>query len=506
MAAKGGVPGPNPKPTTPNANKRILLKGGVVLTMDPSGQDYAQADVLIEGSKIVAIGPNIGGGGEVIDCADKVVMPGFINTHHHQYETIQRASIPDGQLRGNFPQESYGSVVQNVWTSGRITDGGNVLWDLGRSPYDPEDCYIAELVAGVAGINAGVTTAIDTSQSSHTPEHTDAMIQGLMDSGRRSIYTYAGGRSPNQPGYEYPGSPGNTTSGIGRIATKYFNSTDQLVTLGFSGGPTLWPLAREFGAAIVNHDFNGANLVANAALCGPDMESIHAVDFTEAAWQVAADKGVHISVAHSIEMQMGHGTPPIQKCLDHGILPSLSSDVDTNMTFSMFEIMRSAFTLQHLFVNDSPTMTYPDLGKKRVSCYQVLEMATRGGAALPALNGKVGVLKVGYEADIIVLNARAINTHPMVHAPGTVVTMMDTSNVDTVLIAGQIKKRDGKLVGVNVEKLLKDVEASQERVLARIHGPYLVGPLPDFTHEGPGYTPSVEGSCCQAIREYNVNP
>ena len=227
---------------------------------------------------------------------------------------------------------------------------------------------------------------------------------------------------------------------------------------------------------------------------------------SEAAWQVAADKGVHISVAHSIEMQMGHGTPPIQKCLDHGILPSLSSDVDTNMTFSMFEIMRSAFTLQHLFVNDSPTMTYPDLGKKRVSCYQVLEMATRGGAALPALNGKVGVLKVGYEADIIVLNARAINTHPMVHAPGTVVTMMDTSNVDTVLIAGQIKKRDGKLVGVNVEKLLKDVEASQERVLARIHGPYLVGPLPDFTHEGPGYTPSVEGSCCQAIREYNVNP
>jgi 5-methylthioadenosine/S-adenosylhomocysteine deaminase len=500
-------------PPANNSNKRILLKGGTVLTMDPDGTDYNKADVLIQGSKIVAIGPNVGGSGEVIDCTGRIVMPGFINTHHHQYETVQRASIPDGLLRGNFPQESYGSVVQSVWTSGRITQGSTVLWDLGRSPYDPEDCYISELVAGVAGINAGVTTALDTSQSSHTPEHSDAMIQGLMDSGQRSIYVYSAGRTPAQPGYEYPGSSGNTTSGIGRIATKYFNSTDQLVTLGFSGGPTLWPLAREFGAAIVNHDFNGANLLANPNLCGPDMESIHCVDFPDSAWQLAADKGVHISVAHPIEMQMWHGTPPIQKALDHGILPSLSSDVDTNMSFSMFDLMRSAFTLQHMFVGDAvppnfppPSVTYPDQGKKTLSCYQVLEMATRGGAALPALKGKVGMLKVGMEADIIVLNARAINTHPMVNAPGTVVTMMDTSNVDTVLVGGQIKKRDSKLVGVNVEKLLNDIEQAQERILARIHGPYVAGPLPDFTHQGPGYTPSLTGSCCQAVRAYDVTP
>lgn len=116
------------------------------------------------------------------------------------------------------------------------------------------------------------------------------------------------------------------------------------------------------------------------------------------------------------------------------------------------------------------------------------------------------MLKVGMEADVIVLNARAINTHPMVNAPGTVVTMMDTSNVETVLIGGQIKKRDGKLVGVNLEKLLTDIEKAQERVLARIHGPYLVGPIPNFTHEGPGYTPHLTGSCCQAVDAYNATP
>jgi 5-methylthioadenosine/S-adenosylhomocysteine deaminase len=510
LAANPGSP-PGPPPN--NANKQILLKGGIVLTMDPDGMDYNKADVLVQGSKIKAIGPNVGGSGEVIDCTGKIVCPGFINTHHHQYETIARAAIPDGLLRGNWPQESYGSVVQNVWTSGRIVDSGNVLWDLGRSPYDPEDCYISEVVAGVAGINAGVTTGIDTSQSSHTAEHSDAMIEGLMASGRRSIYTYAGGRSPNQPGYEYPGSTGNTTSGIGRIATKYFNSNDQLVTLGFSGSADLWRLAREFGAVIVNHDFTGAALVAQKDTPAPDnvgddMQSIHCVDFTPEAWQVAADKGVKISIAHAIEMQMWHGTPPIQSALDYHILPSLSSDVDTNMTESMFSLMRSAFTLQHMFVKNSAplTVTYPDIGKPTISCHQILEIATRGGAALPSLRNKVGMLREGMEADIIVLNARAINTHPMVNAPGTVVTMMDTSNVETVLIGGQIKKRDGKLVGVNVEKLLTDVEKSQERVLARIHGPAQVGTLPDFTHEGPGYTPSLTGSCCQAVDAYNATP
>ena len=89
------------------------------------------------------------------------------------------------------------------------------------------------------------------------------------------------------------------------------------------------------------------------------------------------------------------------------------------------------------------------------------------------------------EADVIVLNARTINTAPMINAPGTVVTMMDRSHVDTVIIGGQIKKRDGKLVGVNVEKLLSDIELSQERILNRIHGPYVVGPIPDFRTKGP---------------------
>ena len=137
---------PPPHAQGPGKGQRILLKGGVVLTMNPDVPDMEEGDVLIEGSKIVAIGHDLGGGHR-IDCKGMIIMPGFIDTHHHQYETIQRAVIPDGNLFAGMPQEAYTTVVQNVWTTGRIGSANNPDWDLGRSPYDPEDCYISELVA-----------------------------------------------------------------------------------------------------------------------------------------------------------------------------------------------------------------------------------------------------------------------------------------------------------------------------------------------------------------------
>jgi cytosine/adenosine deaminase-related metal-dependent hydrolase len=94
-----------------------------------------------------------------------------------------------------------------------------------------------------------------------------------------------------------------------------------------------------------------ADLVNNPDMAGPDQCFIHATGFSDAVWQVAADKGCHISIAGAIEMQMGHGTPPYQLALDRDILPSLSADVDTNMTPNMFTLMRTAFCLQRLLVN-----------------------------------------------------------------------------------------------------------------------------------------------------------
>ena len=80
---------------------RLLLKGGVVLTLDAQVGDFANGDVLIEGKKILAVGRNLSTAATVVDASGMIVMPGFVDTHHHQYETILRSILADGNL-GRF--------------------------------------------------------------------------------------------------------------------------------------------------------------------------------------------------------------------------------------------------------------------------------------------------------------------------------------------------------------------------------------------------------------------
>jgi 5-methylthioadenosine/S-adenosylhomocysteine deaminase len=520
--------------------RRILLRGGVVLSLDPKVGDFEKADILIDGKLIVNVGPDISvADAEVVDCSGTIVMPGFITTHHHQYETLQRSIIADGMLQGGWPQESYGSVVQNIWTAGRLADPrspGAFIWDLGRVPYDPEDCYISELVACLSQISEGVTCGTDTSQANHTPEHTDAMIKGLMDSGRRMVFDYGGGTNRSDEGFpfEVPGAMNDTTKGIGRLAKTYFSSRDQLVTLGFAGGAgpafagasyTGWQLGRSFGALINNHTVGNPNGIVNAAADlrngadWSDVTFVHATRWQDnavaqigagssgypkanqsRAWEIVRDRGAHVSIANLIEMQMRHGMPPIQQALNHGILPSLSPDVDTNMTTDPFSLMRGAFCLQRALANDlafnesNPGgLPIPQL----VTSRQVIEMATIAGAAANRILDKVGTLTPGKEADIVVLDARNINTWPMNNVPGTIVTMMNPRHVRDVLIAGKVVYWRGKLVGWDVDGLLRRIEQAHDRVLARINGPAKIGALTagNNSFSNP-YRPNFLGNCC----------
>jgi cytosine/adenosine deaminase-related metal-dependent hydrolase len=535
--------------------RRILLRGGVVLTLDAKVGDFETADVLIDGARLAEVRPGISAAdAEVIDCAGTIVMPGFITTHHHQYEALQRSIIADGLLFGTWPQETYISVVQSIWTAGRIADPrtpGGFIWDLGRVPYDPEDCYIAELVASVSGITQGITTGTDTSQANHTPEHTDAMIKALKDSGRRMVFAYSGGTDRSAEGFpfEFPGAMSDTTKGIGRIAKTQFASRDQLVTLGFAGGSgpafagapyTGWQLGRSFGASLHNHVVgNPMGIVAAAADARnrtdwSDVTFIHATRWQDTsraqvgsgdsgypgttrskAWEICRDRGAHVSIANLIEMQMQHGMPPFQEALNHGILPSLSPDVETNMTADPFSLMRGAFCLQRALAND---LAFPESNPGRlpmpqlVTSRQVIEMATIAGAASNRVLDKVGTLTPGKEADVIVLEARHIDTWPMNNVPGTIVTMMNPSHVRDVLIAGRVVYWKRQLVGWDLDRLLRQIEQSRDRVLARINGRAKVGTLPkgDNSFSNP-YRPNLLGSCCfkgqnPSASEYVLRP
>ena len=263
-------------------------------------------------------------------------MPGFITTHHHQYETLQRSIIADGLLAGRLAAGELrlgGSEhLDRGPDRGSARTRTAFIWDLGRVPYDPEDCYISELVACLSEISEGITTGTDTSQANHTPEHTDAMIKGLMDSGRRMVFDYSGGTNRSAEGipFEFPGAMNDTTKGIGRIAKTYFSSKDQLVTLGFAGGAgpafagrryTGWQLGRSFGALINNHSVGNPMGVVNAAADarnGTDWSDVTFVHCTR--WQdepVRADRSRLIGLPERQPIEsVGDLARPRRACLD----------------------------------------------------------------------------------------------------------------------------------------------------------------------------------------------
>jgi hypothetical protein len=326
----------------------------------------------------------------------------------------------------------------------------------------------------------------------------------------------------------------DTTRGIGRIAKTYFSSKDQLVTLGFSGGTgpafagasyTGWQLGRSFGALISNHVVgNPAGIVSAAADARngtdwSDVTFIHATRWQETPrsqisygasaypgparsrpWEICRERGAHVSIANLIEMQMRHGMPPFQEALNHGILPSLSPDVDSNMTTDPFSLMRGAFCLQRALAND---LAFPESNPgglpvpQLVTSRQVIEMATIAGAAANRVLDKVGTLTPGKEADIVVLDARNVNTWPMNNVPGTIVTMMNPRHVRDVMIAGRVVYWNGKLVGWDIDRLLGQIEQARERVLGRIGGPAKVGSLPPGNNSLTNpYRPNFLGDCC----------
>nr|WP_256378219.1 amidohydrolase family protein [Nitratireductor mangrovi] len=431
--------------------RRVLIRGGHVLSMDPGVGDFAEADVLISGKAIEAVGPDLDAGdAEIIEAAGMIVMPGFIDTHHHQFETALRSFLADGILINDGTPQGAVNYYEYVLQKFSMV-------------YRPQDVHINELFGSLAQLDTGVTTVMDVSQIHHSPEHSDAVVQALKDAGRRSVFGY----------FEGWGDKAKYPADARRLKEQHFASDDQLLTMVMGGEIYIpgyeeaWKIGRELGVPVALHVVGTFGMqptfdeLAKAGQFGSDNIFIHMTGMSDMAWKAAADAGSHVSLAVPIEMAMRHGMPPIQKALDLDMQPSLSSDVECTMTADPFTQMRSTFTLQRAFVNERALAGEENL-PKLLSSQDVIRFATLEGAKGLKLDHKTGSLTPGKEADIVLLDASAINVTPLNHVPGAVVTLMDRTNVDTVMVAGKIRKWRGELLDVDLPKLRGELEASRD--------------------------------------------
>src|SRR5437763_5931828 len=431
----------------------ILIKGGCVLTLDRDVGDLEQADVLIERGKIAAVRANISApDAEVIDAARMIVMPGFVDTHRHMWQGILRNVLPDGSL------DDYIALVQKTF----------------GAKYTPDDVYAGDYFSALGAIDSGVTCILDWSHIHNTPEHSDAAVKALRDSGVRAVFAYGNAQTPDGRWWEAKGS--KFPDDIARLRKQYFSSEDQLVTLYMaapSGAPEQilpsFKAARDVGARITIHVGVGERGRAalleklNAAdALRSDTTYIHCCTLNDTEWKLIKDTGGTISIAGYVETLMGHGSPPIQKAIDMGIRPSLSVDVETSVPNDFFTQMRTVFSLQKNEVW-AKRLAGDKNPPKFLTVREVLEFATIEGARANGLDKKIGSLTPGKEADIIMLRTDLLNVMPINNAVGAVVTSMTARNVDTVMIAGKIMKRNGVLVGVDMNRVAKLGREAQAR-------------------------------------------
>ncbi|MCW6005423.1 amidohydrolase family protein [Micromonospora sp. CPCC 205371] len=440
---------------------RILLRGGHILTMDPALGEIPEGDILIEGERIAAVDRHIDADAEVVDVSGRIVIPGFVDTHRHTWEAAIRGCAPNATLDDYFVE----------------------VLDTFAPVYRPEDVYASNLAGSLECLNAGITTLVDWSHINNTPEHPDAGVRGLQEAGIRAQYAY-GSANLALADYWFESKIAIPKDDVRRVRDTYFSSSDGLLTMAVATrGPGFcvddvvraeWEMARELGLPITVHvgmgrlagRFGMIKMLDAMNMLGSDTTYIHCCYFSDEEWRLVADSGGTISIAPQVEVQMGHGWPPVVKSMEYGLRPSLSIDVVTTVPGDMFTQMRSAFGVERVRALAS-FWERNEPAEGLLTAAQMLEMATLNGAHVVGLEDRIGSLTPGKQADIVLIDTRGINVTPVHDAVTAVTLCADVSNVEAVLVAGQFRKRDGKLLA-DVDRARGLVENSRDHLLAAV--------------------------------------
>src|SRR5688572_4339891 len=248
----------NPPPHTGRPGRRYVIRNGYVMTMEPTMEpgtlgansfgEFIEGDVLVEGKTIQAIGRNLQvGNATEIDARGKVVMPGFIDTHHHQAWTAIRSAIPDSILIDDGTGTA--SAEQNYFFN--VLGGFQPSLPGFANHYRPDDVYISELFGGLSQLDAGVTTVLDISQIHHSPAHSDAAVKALKDTGRRAMLGFFESAG-NIPGNQYPTDAERIAGNLSGHDLVGFVMGGE-VYLGNATTRQSWTIGRQLGVLVAAH-------------------------------------------------------------------------------------------------------------------------------------------------------------------------------------------------------------------------------------------------------------
>jgi 5-methylthioadenosine/S-adenosylhomocysteine deaminase len=408
----------------------------MVVSVDPTVGDLPRGDVLIENGRIAAVAATIDAAdAEVVDAAGKIVMPGFVDTHRHTWQTAFRG------VGAEWTFDQY-----------RVAMHGTL-----KPHYQPEDVYLGNLLGRLEALSSGVTTMLDWFHCSDHPDNADAGIQALREAPGHSVFCYCAG-TVAEP---------DIAPEITRVRSQLPDDNmmlglrgPQLTTMDITAADVA--LARELGLRVSVH-VHGATGWPTGRRPIADMRErgllddrttiVHGNGISDDQVTMLADAGCSVSISPDVELKMGLGWPETGRMLAAGIRPSLSIDDCPSAGGDMFATMRTAFAVQRGL----------DGG---LTARDIVEFATINGARACGLDTRTGSITVGKDADLILLNAEDLSIFPANFPAGAIVAAGHPGLVDTVFVAGTAVKRDGRLLGIDLPALRTRLLESRDRIAA----------------------------------------
>ena len=440
------------------------IRNAHVISMDIAG-DFT-GDILITDDRIAALGAGLHApaDAQVIDAAGFIAIPGLINAHMHTWQTALRGVASNWTLLEYFKHVHAGLATV----------------------FRPEDIGIANLVGALNQLNCGTTTLVDWCHNNPTPAHTDAAIDGLLASGIRAAFFHGSPKPDPKPGEKPFWEVPHPRAEVARLLRDRLPSKDGLVTLGLAIlGPhysTLdvaladFALAKEFGLIASMHQgggpaktLDGWERLEAAGLLGDHINIVHGNNLSDAQLKRFVELGMSFSLTPENEMAQGHGHPITGRLRALGAQPTLGVDLESVLSGDMFTVARMALAMQRTLDNAAYRAahgTIPDTST--IPVREALAWVTTEGAKMLKMSDKIGSLAVGKQADLVLLDARQLNMAP-VHDPVAAVVMQTSlANVDSVMVAGQWKKRHGKLLHSGIAALQAQLQASGVRMLGEL--------------------------------------
>ena len=443
---------------------RKVVSGGYVVSMDPALGELQKGWVVIDGDRIVEVtdvDPGIADA-EVIDASGKVVLPGFVDTHRHTWQTQLRGMVADMSMPQFF--RSVRGLLSPV--------------------FGPDDVYAGSVLGALEALDAGVTTILDYAHTVHSPEHADAGIEGLREAGIRCLYAYGYAAAPlKEPSFK---NHGERLADARRVKGEHFSSTEGLLTMGLAITETgTIPFAetigearsaRELGSILTAHTgclwgssaTMGIRELHHHGLLTGEQVHAHCNTLSPVEFALLAETGAKVSSTPETELAMGLGDPAFRHCLEHGIEPTLGCDVVSLGSGDLFAQMRLAMSVARGVASRELNLRGEMPETMTPTTRDLLRWGTQNGANALGLGSQVGSLTKGRKADLIVVGPKAGRPHmqPLADPVAAMVTQATASDVETVLVDGTFLKRDFELVADGQERFVRLADESRERILS----------------------------------------